>query len=449
MSVITRTRPGRALLVAVATLMIAALVFLGPSGNATTTVTGDIGIVLLSTGPDDGDNWVRYYEGDYGDPDGTDLGAEDWVEDNWKDHQEITLDRCLVATTNTILEITQTGGNRGLGLVSNGFGTRDKDNCATSNGQIKGADTLTLALGSMFDDLPVAIDLVEIDVEGKQNADLEYRLDLENPYEAYDLTNPASDNGPDSGPSDNEIAVIASTEGFRSISFRADGPRKALISIEGGGDGPVVAGTESDRLDVNRERLGVNQSLFRVVTTRTWDGELDCGDPATAGNSSEDGPAESGYLVRGDDTKPDDPCVKIPYTFQIEDTNVFFDFEDNGEGNRFLVRIDWNPGDYSPVEPPIRQVDYYNDGVDDYVDGVACTGSDDVLAEGPSIDFDYSHPFSTPESPIPDGAGSSFSDGTSDPVEVPVCLAGEQMVLTSAGWQQIQWWDVTGDPRWN
>lgn len=417
--------------------MVAGLVFFGPSGSATTTITGDAGVILLSTGPNDSDNWVRYYEGAYGDPSGPDLNV-----DSGFVPQEILVDKCGVVTNNTILEISQTGGREGIGLVSNGFGTRDKDNCATGNGQIGRADTLTLALGSRFDNLSVAIDLVEIDIEGKQNADLHYSLDG-GPDELFNLVNPASDNGPDSGTGDNEIAVIASEDGFREITLSATGSRKALISVEGGGDGDLVVP------DTERARLGVNQSLFRVVTTRTWDGELLCGDPAVAAGTdpASDGPAESGALVRGDDddTKAEEPCELIPYTFQIEDDNVFFDYGDNGEGNRFLVRIDWDPGTYSPLAPPVRTVDYYNDGVDDYVPGVACTAGDDAPGEEPSIDSSYTHPVSTTAEPIPDGEFSYFANN----IEVPVCLAGEHMVLTSAGWQQIQWWDVKGDPRWN
>jgi hypothetical protein len=429
---VTQTNPGRALLVAVAALMIAGLVFLGPSGSATTTVTEDAGVILLSTGPNAADNWVRYYEAPAG------SGGLD-VKD-FDAQQPIGLSRCKVTTDGSILAIDQTGGNRGIGLVSNGLGTRDKNNCATGNGQVGASDSLSLELGSDFTDPSFVIDLVEIDVEAKQNADLEYGLDGV-PDTLFDLSNSASDNGPDSGTGDNEIAVITSEDGFRSITFSATGNSKALVSIEGGGDGLLTGGTE-------RGELGVNQSLFRVVTTKTWDGELNCGDPASAGDStgpSSDGPAESGALVRGEDTKPEAPCELIPYTFQIEDDSVFFDYADNSEGNRFLVRIDWDPGAYSPLTPPVRNVDYYNDGVDDYVPGVACIGSSDILGEGPSIDFDYTHPVSTAADPIADTAGSDFPDGT----EVPVCLAGEKLVLTSAGWQQIQWWDVTGDPRWN
>ena len=432
----TQAIPRRALLVAVVVMMIAGLAFFGPPGNAATTTTEDAGVILLSTGPNADDSWVRYYEGDYGGPGGPALvvGAPDA-------QQPITLTRCEVETDGSILVISQTGGTRGIGLVSNGLGARDKNNCATGNGQVGVFDSLSLELGSMFVDPAFAIDLVEIDIEGKQNADLNYSLDG-GTITQFDLSNPASDNGPDAGTGDNEIAAISAAVGFRKITLSATGNSKALISVEGGGDGPLVGGTE-------RGRLGVNQSLFRVVTTRTWDGEINCGDPEVAAGDStgpaSDGPAESGALVRGDDTKPTADCELIPYTFQIEEDNVFFDYGDNGEGNRFLVRIDWDPGDYSPLAPPTRNVDYYNDGVDGYVPGVACLASNDTLGEGPSIEFDYTHPVSTTAAPIADAPGSEFVDGT----EVPVCLAGEQMVLTSAGWRQIQWWDVTGDPRWN
>ena len=118
---------------------------------------------------------------------------------------------------------------------------------------------------------------------------------------------------------------------------------------------------------------------------------------------------------------------EIPVTLEISETEVTFDFPTNATypGARFMVRIDWNPAfpTVDPFNPPDRQVAYDVNG--SYVTGEACTGTNAPPGVVPTPAFVYNHP-----------------------VDTPVCLAGEQLLLTPDGWQQIQFWDVLYDPKW-
>jgi hypothetical protein len=399
------------LLILAAALLIAMLVFT-PATDAADgiTIKSDAGVILLNTGPDSGDNWIRYYDED-------DLVS--FNVDSFTDEQEISLSKCKINTDNSILEISSTGGNQfGLGLVSNGIGVRTKNNCATGNGQVDVSQSLTFTLNltNPSFDSTYAIEHAEVDVEGKQDAGLAYRLD--GGAEQTATLNSSSDNGPDSGTGDNTPVSITPAESFLSITFSPTGNDKALIAIEGGGDGPLPGGGE-------RAALEVNQTLFRLVTSETFDGNLLCDGPRVPTSIAADGPAVAGSVERLDDLKGTGDCEidAVPYTFQIESESVYFDYLDSGEGAQFIVRIDWKPGDpvVDPIAPPVRQIDYTDDGVENYVDGVACVSVSGGV---------YVHPT--------DGGGNV----------IPWCLIDHDIELTPDGWQQVQWWHGQGDPRW-
>lgn len=416
MAVLTRRHYGRiGLLVLAAVLLIAMLVFI-PATDASDgiTVKADAGVVLLSTGPNASDNWIRYYEN----PSASfDTSAYD-------QQQFINVHRCKVTTPTgasgeaSLLAIAESPSSKAIGLVSNGFGVRTKNNCATSNGQIGTSQSLTFSLGGFFDSTH-AIDRIEVDVEGKQNAQLAYTLN-NGAGSGTKTINSASDNGADSGIGDNVVAVITgnTAELFTSVTFSPTGNDKALVSIEGGGDGaaPIEAGE-------SRLYPGVSQTLFHIVTSQDFDGDLLCGEDRGPTSVDADGPALDGLVSRGTDLKSTDPCERVPYIFQIQDDSVYFDYLDSGEGAQFIVRIDWDPNDVpvDPISPPVRQIDYTDDGVENYVDGVACVSVSGGV---------YVHPT--------DGGGN----------DIPWCLIDHDISLTPDGWQQIQWWHGQGDPRW-
>lgn len=410
MAIVTRRPFGRVGLLTLAAVVLVAMLVLVPAIDASgeTTVEAEAGVILLSTGPDVGDNWIRYYDED-------DLVS--FNVDSFTDEQEIDVSKCEIITDDSILQISVAGGNQfGSGLVSNGIGVRTKNNCATGNGQVDTSQSLTFTLNLANSNFgpTYAIELAEVDVEGKQDADLAYRLD--DGAEQTAILNSSSDNGPDSGTGDNTLVSITPAEPFLSVAFAPAGGGKELISVEGGGDGPLSGGSE-------RASLGVNQTLFRLVTSQTFDGNLLCGDEKVPTSIAGDGPALDGLVTRGSDLKSNDPCEAVPYIFQIQDDSVYFDYLDGGEGAQFIVRIDWDPSDpiVNPIAPPIREIDYTDDGVENYVPGVACVSVSGGV---------YVHPT--------DAAGD----------DIPWCLIDHDIELTEDGWQQIQWWHGQGDPRW-
>jgi hypothetical protein len=392
-------------------------------------VTEDAGILLLSTGPEAGDNYIEYYENAVLDGTGgtADLGevtASRDIETNRK---------CLVTDFNVIdvrgdspdalLTISD-----GSGLVSNGFGVKTKKNCSTSQGRIGPGQELTLALGDYFEDA-VAINILEVDVEGKFNASLSVSLDGRLPS-TKPLPDGDSDNGPDSGPSDNTLVTIGSDDDatFDTVTFGPAGPDSAEVSIEGGGDGTVDGGNLRDHFDVN-------QTLFQLVTTEKWDGILNCDESAvTVGDPGE---AATEVAIARLSNKDETCGEPILYKLDIDGTSVLFDPDLSVEDDaQFLVRIDWAP--YAdPFTPPHRQISLSGD-LNDLQDVVAC----ESLTQNGAPD---------PVDPDPDPA-----DTIENPDGVLWCLAGQQQNLLSeiiapaeeAPWQQVQWYHGGNDPRW-
>jgi hypothetical protein len=439
MGVFVRGRSGRFVLLATALGLAIALAIAFPptnaSGQAPATVEHDAGVLLLSTGAAAGDNWVRYYA----DP------TSPLDVDSYDVHQTISVSRrCEVTTDGSLLAIAEEGGTRGIGIVSNGYGVRTKNNCSTGGGRIGAGQSLTFSLGSSFD-ASHEVNLAEVDVEAKFNADLgySYSLDGEGGSGTAPLPN-TSDNGPDAGVGDNNIAVIEPATNFTAITFMPAGSSSGEVAIEGGGDGVVPGGTL-------RTALGVNQTLFDLVTVKSFDaGDLDCGDVEGPTVTPDDnGPAEEISLGRGENLDKEDEeveCVEVAYTFRIEDDSVLFDADlvsDVQENANFLVRIDWEPGDptIDPFNTPHREINYFpNVNANDYEQVSAClslVSEGDVIDPDPDPDDVYEHP----EGPL--------DSGKFDGEIVPWCLAGERLVLLESGeWQQIQWYDGAGDPRW-
>ena len=133
-----------------------------------------------------------------------------------------------------LASIAAAGGNQGLGLVTGGLGVRQKNTCSSAEGRVSGTEQITVALGSAFDD-DVFVDAVELDIEGKFDADLAVSLDGARPLARALFS--SSDNGPDSGISDNDRVLVSTAEPdvhpFRSMTLSAAGGE---IALEGGGD---------------------------------------------------------------------------------------------------------------------------------------------------------------------------------------------------------------------
>lgn len=410
MSELTRNHSGRWLILGTIFATIVALAIFSTARNASggepILIEEDAGVILVSTGPG-GNTWIRYFA----DPTGPNLDINDYDA-----AQAISVNRCKVSTNGSLLELSRTGGNKGIGLVNNGIGVRTKNNCSTAQGRIGSGQSLTFTLGGFFSP-DIYIDSVEADVEGKHGADLGYSLNNSAGSGTINLSN-SSDNGPDSGTGDNEIAEISGAGGvnFTEITFTAVGSG-AEVSIEGGGDGAVAGGVE-------RTALGVSQTLFKLVTSQTFEGELDCEESVS---ETATGAAATSATVTRQDHK--DTCTNgtdlIAYNLVIDGNGVLFDpnIGDRTDTN-FLVQVDWAP--YAdPFNPPHREISF--DGLN-YELVTACESQ---LDEGANDE---------PLFPDPD-------DVFIHPADTPWCLAGEIQVLLGDGtWQQIHWYDGGTDP---
>lgn len=419
---------------ALAIVMIIALAVLArpdsASGSGHLEVEMEAGVLLLSTGPDAADNWVEYYPNavlpEPGDPD-ADLGSPEGPK-----QLLLSDNRCNIALTGSLLDLEPGGGNGDAAIVDNGIGVKTKGNCSAAQGRIGPGQSITLSLGSKWDDDPaMSFKTIEVDAEGKFNAELGWELD--DGRVGSEPLSSGSDNGSDSGADDNDIATIGdqTTTPFNTITFTASGLQdNSEVSIEGGGDGTVVGGTL-------RPAFATNKSLFQLVRFVKYDGELGCDEEnntATAvgddGEEGEDDDPADRVLVTRLANKSGGACVVVPYQLVIDDVSGSVLFEPLLLGDQadaqFLVRVDWAP--YAdPFSPPHRRISLSGDPAD-YTDVVACSG----LVEGPS-----------PEDPRPDN-----DDDIEHPPGVLWCMAGDRQDLQPDGlWQQIQWYHGGGDPR--
>ena len=119
---VTRRRHGRVGLSILAAALLIAMLALTPATDAADgiTIESDAGVILLSTGPDAGDNWIRYYESP----------SMPFNAAAYDEQQFIGLDRCKVTTPTgvsgeaSLLTIAESPDKEDVGLVSNGFGIR-------------------------------------------------------------------------------------------------------------------------------------------------------------------------------------------------------------------------------------------------------------------------------------------------------------------------------------
>jgi hypothetical protein len=222
--------------------------------------------------------------------------------------------KCNVSLSgDELITITSKGGTfaTGVGAVSHGLGVKTKNNCSTDQALIAPGQKLKISLGSFFSD-SVSIIRAEVDVEGKRNAELGVTY-LPGGSDTIVLSN-TSDNGPDSGTSDNSIATLASGSGFRAVEFYplAGGTNDPAVAIEGGGDGEVVGG------DLRTE-LGTNASVFELE--ERYDDELNCGETtfSVGGGATEMG----GSFTRLPNLPTSPVCTPKPYNLNVTFSEEF------------------------------------------------------------------------------------------------------------------------------
>lgn len=242
--------------------------------------------------------------------------------------QILTIDaKCNVGFSGpNYISITQTGGTTqggisGIGAVSHGLGIKTKTNCSTEQGQIVEGQKLKISVGNFFGST-VQIAFAEVDIEGKRNAKVEVFYSA-GPSETRLLEKNSSDNGPDSGPNDNNIVRLpkAGTRNTSSLEFAPvmGGSNSPAISIEGGGDGQVLVNS-----------FGTNASTFSLVGA--FDGELFCDGttPSVGGSTTMQGIFKR--LANLDNAT----CILKPYNLSVNASGdiLTFDPEDAASGDQ-------------------------------------------------------------------------------------------------------------------
>ena len=329
--------------------------------------------------------------------------------------------KCDVSSSGpNLITLTPTGGNGKVGAVSHGLGVKTKNNCSTEQGQVAEGQTLKVSLGSFFNS-KIRIEFAEVDIEGKRNAQLAVTYS-DNSSEIRTLSN-TSDNGPDSGSSDNNLIRIPATGEKYTTSLRFNpvmaGTNSPAIAVEGGGDGTNLINS-----------FGTNASAFKLV--EEFDGELNCGESTP---TEGDGITNAAITVmRGGQVD----CVLKPYNDDSAGSTA--SFEPTGQANaQFAATIVW-PAETTQLPVPVTKIDF--DGPTGPLPVVPvqwCTGTaernpDGTLAMYPAdsndgyIDYAFIDP---PELP----AGASW------------CLLDQDVSYVNGGKMQVtEYYYGTGDP---
>jgi hypothetical protein len=334
--------------------------------------------------------------------------------------QPITISgSCGVTTSGSLLHLKPNGGTQGLGEVSNGLGVRTKNNCSTSSGQFGAGESLTVALGSAFGG-NVRVDVAELDIEGKHNAELGVAVDG-GPTATHELSN-SSDNGPDSGVGDNDRVIIY--DDFASLTLSAVGGE---ASLEGGGDGTFAQYLTAGAVGPIGRSIGTADTIFTLA--QEFDHAVDCQESVDA--TLIGGAASSARFDRGLNdgaTTPDD-CEDIGVTFEILDAGVRLAKSTSGletgaeQAVNARVDIVWAPQTAQVPLPP-RQINFVFETDPLAFENVKWCGGFDSTG-------DVVHP--------PD---NRFEGGV-----LPWCLISEDVKMLADGRvQQVH--DGSGDPMW-
>lgn len=383
----------------------------------------DAGTLTLAS--DDGDTLTLTYE----DADGSLLAEESATLRN--------RDKCLVPTGDfTLLDIAVTGGD--VGLVSNGLGSRESNNCSTGNGRLEVGQTLTLTLG---DGLPadVRVDDAVLDLEGKFGADARVVTLLGTAAagdDVVDLEGDASDNGADAGAADNTHAAIGAagdtTDDFTVLQLSVEdaaGDGRGEVALEGGGDWDLPADT---------------RTVFNLVRVTGYEYALDCGDTVTDVGDPDFGDTESGAeaysLTRysandSDATGTEGSCDPIGA-----------DLSSDGDG--VLFRKTTTDSDGDEQDPTTRltltwHVPLYE------ADGVTPRSTEDVEADlAREIDLLDGNGSAPVQFCLANNDTGGLLAPATKPADTPWCLLDESISVGNGYAVQVQVYDGSGDPVW-
>jgi hypothetical protein len=345
--------------------------------------------------------------------------------------QSITVTaKCGAASVGTLATVSSTGGSQGLGVVTNGLGVRQKNTCSSAEGRVSGNERVSVALGSGFPSDVFVVD-AELDIEGKFNASLDVSLDSKPVINR--ALHSSSDNGPDSGISDNDRVLLSETqadvEPFRAMTLGAHGGE---FSLEGGGDASYAEYASSGKVGPIGATLGTADSIFQLATVHDFADDLFCGETLNAALIG--GSATSAAVTRLDNDD-DQECEDVGVTMEILDNGVRLDKGTIGINSgtpQFVnatVTIEWAP---QPANVPliVRQINFFDtDNQADFEDVQWCDSWDPTDPTDPTA----IHP-----------TDARFPGGV-----LPWCLVEEHAVLGEDGTVvQVQTYHGSGDPRW-
>lgn len=389
-------------------------------------------------------------------------------------------DKCLVdteqlATLLTIEGVSDDQGAFDVGLVSNGLGSRESNNCSSSNGRLDDGQSFRLSLGSLFAESGIVIDRALLDIEGKFSSLLSFTATDaagdEVFSEAAHVLSSDSDNGADAGADDNVdvlVGVAGPADDFDTLTISPtsdDG--RGEIALEGGGDYSVPS---------------EHRTTFWLTQENPFEYDLLCGDDESEdfgdvitpeGELADDYPLQA-TIVRYDDyvpgSGPINGCQPIGADLSDDDLGVLLrktTASADGTEQNPQVRIEllWIVRADSPtIEADLaRDIDLDGDGTAfGFEPATTCISYTPEPAPEPTDPSTFS-----PLDPDNDGVDgfididhpgtvvhptdSRFTGGI-----LPWCLVLDERtptVITVAGEAipviiQRQVWDGEGDPRW-
>jgi hypothetical protein len=384
--------------------------------------------------------------------------------------QHLGLEVVNASVTGGVLSTTPMTPRRDVGLVDNGLGSREQNNCNRSNGRLEPGHAFVITLGTdpKFDD--VVFDYGVLDIEAKFGADLlaETSLLAGSQIRYEDTLSNASDNDADAqGADNNRVSIGAAASAGATMGPAGDdfdrlvivptsADNRGQVALEGGGDF-AAAGTSEQ-----------NRTVFHLVTSKTYEHTVVCyadggvfdpngdgtvkgiietpADPDWTVVVDPDGGADYPSQTRlfryvGKDAAGDPkPCPAIGADLSGDPGGVLLEPSDD---TAFLrVELTWIvPAalvDLTDGDPFARTVDVDGDGPLLPTSAEVCDGFAGAGAFDPAAPGDVTHPADAPWCVLSDTRVLTQVDpdgeGELGPVDVVV---------------QTQIWDGLGDPRWN
>ena len=361
-----------------------------------------------------------------------------------------------------------------IGLVDNGLGSYEQDNCNQSNGRLEPGEAFEIRLGDHFT-ADTFVNWVELDIEGKFGASFEAITDAQGQTDWFRSLGNSSDNAADAGATDNNIVAVGAADtaddNFRTIVIApvsTDG--RGELALEGGGDFDAAVSADHRSVFYLSEQVEYEYTLVCEAETDLYtpngDGTVkgvietpDEPDWLPVVGSAEPTQARlfryygyehtDGHYGEGEYPTPKESCDPIGANLSADEPGVLLEPSDDSAFLR--VELTWVvPADAinGTSDPRLdRTVDLDGPGTlfgpepAQYCERFGPSGA----TSAPASTFDASDPGVADHVLVdPDGGPSEF---------VPWCVISDVRELTEIDGVdvivQTQVWDGIGDPMWN